>query len=78
MTTTAPSAPSTTKRVNSLTSESETWTLPAYTKRDLDYQRAALQAAINHEERIGRNTGLLHAARRAVKAINEMLEIGAE
>lgn len=54
--------------------EPETWTLPAYAKQDLRWRRNDLQAQIDREERLGRNTGLLHAARRAVKTLDDLDE----
>lgn len=39
----------------------------------LIYRRADLNAAIAHEQALGRNTGLLHAARRAVALLDELI-----
>jgi hypothetical protein len=53
--------------------QSETWTLPSYARTDMVNRRSDLQAAIEREEKRGRDTGLLHAARRAVAAMDKWL-----
>lgn len=56
---------------------SETWTLPTYTKQTLQYRRSDLKAAIAREEHRPQSpSGLIHAARRAVAALDEILKDG--
>lgn len=51
-------------------------TLPSYILQDLHYRRSDLQAGIEREKALGRrNTGLLHAANRAVRFLDGLIKM---